>query len=305
MVMEPPPPLVSVGVPVYNGDLYIARALDSLLAQDFTDFEIVICDNASQDSTPEICAAYADRDPRIRFHRNPKNLGLVGNFNRTFELSRGKYFKWAAHDDWHAPESLRLAVNALEADPSAALCATGVSVVDEHGTEFDRWIPDVDLQTPEPHERLHLLLWTLGETHPMYGLLRASALRQTHLMRSYLGSDRTLLAEMSLLGPIVQIPEILHFYTISATARTNYRPSITYDPANRNRLPLRTWRLIYEHLRVVERSALKTRHKLFLAGSILGRFGIRDFRRLAAEAYHTGRILAARTSLADPTKTSS
>jgi glycosyltransferase involved in cell wall biosynthesis len=289
------PPLVSVGLPVYNGALYVARALDSLLAQDLEDFEIVICDNDSQDSTSQICAEYTERDPRIRYFRNPRNLGLAGNFNRTFELSQGKYFKWAAHDDWHAPESLRLTVEQLERNPSAVVCSTGVAIVDEHGAQFDEWIPTVDLQTPAPHERVHRLIWTLGETHPMYGLLSARALRGTHLLRSFLASDRTLLAELALLGPMVQTSEVLHFYTVSAKARANYRPSVTYDPANRDRLPLRTWRLIYEHLKIVERSDLKTRHKLLLAGDVLARFGGRDFRRLAAEAYQTGRILSVRT----------
>lgn len=287
-------PLVSVGVPVYNGELTIARALDSLLAQDLdAEVEIIICDNASNDSTPEICATYAERDGRIRLFRNPRNLGLAGNFNRTFELARGRYFKWATHDDWHAPESLRLTVKALDEHPTASLCATGVSLVDEHGTEFDRWIPSVDLLGPEPHERMRRLLRSMGETHPMYGLLRSSALRQTRLMQSFVGSDRTLLAELSLIGPIVQIPDVMHFYTVSTTRR-GYRPSVTYDPANRDRLPTRTWRLIYEHLGVVRRSALSLRHKALVSGSVLRRFGIRDARRLAAEAYHSARILARR-----------
>lgn len=288
------PPLVSIGLPVYNGELYVARALDSLLAQDLDDFEIVICDNASQDSTAEICMAYAKRDRRVRVYSNPHNIGLAGNFNRTFDLSHGKYFKWAAHDDWHARESLRLSAALLEAHPAAVACATGVCIVDEHGTESGQWIPSVDLFTPRPHERFHRLIWTTGETHLLYGLLRSSALRQTSLMQSYLASDRTLLAELSLLGPIVHTEEILHFYTVSATARHNYRPSITYDPRNRGKLPLRTWRLIYKHLGIVRRSDLKPREKMYIAGSVLGRFGVRDFRRLAAETYHTTRILAGR-----------
>ncbi len=287
-------PLVSVGVPVYNGEATIARALDSLLAQDVDDFEIIVCDNASQDTTPEICAEYAARDPRIRLHRNPSNLGLARNFNCSFELARGTYFKWATHDDWHAPESLRLTVAALEANPAASLCATGVSLVDEHGAEFDRWIPAADLATPAPHERMRWLVSSLGETHPMYGLLRSSALSQTRVMQSFVGSDRTLLAEMSLLGPIVPIPDVMHFYTVSEAARRNYRPSLTYDPANKDRLPLRTWRLIYEHLALVQRSNLTMRQKLLVTGSVLQRFGVRDARRLAAEAYHTARILGSR-----------
>jgi glycosyltransferase involved in cell wall biosynthesis len=293
-------PLVSVGVPVYNGELTIARALDSLLAQDLDDIEIIVSDNASDDGTPEICAEYATRDPRIRLFRNPRNLGLAGNFNRTFELARGTYFKWATHDDWHAPESLRLTAKALDENPAASLCATGVSLVDEYGVEFDRWVPPADLEEPAPHVRMGCLLRSLGETHPMYGLVRSSALRQTHLMQSYVGSDRTLLAELSVLGPFVQVADVMHFYTVSATARRDYRPSLTYDPANAARLPLRTWRLIYEHLGVVWRADVSAGQKMLLVGSVLRRFGIGDARRLAAEAYHTARILAWRARRRHP-----
>ncbi len=291
----PQAPLVTVGVPVYNGEHHLERALDSLLAQTFTDFEIIICDNASSDATPQIGTRYAERDPRIRYHSNEQNIGLAGNYNRAVQLARGRYFKWATFDDWHAPESLELTVNALEEHPDAALCATRVAIVDEHGVEFDEWTPLVDLLEARPHRRMHRLLWSMGETHPMYGLLRASVLRQTPLMRSYVGSDRTLLSAMSLLGPIVQLPDKLHYYTVSAAARVGYRPSLTYDPANIDRLPLRTWRLIYEHLRLVRRSGLPAHQQLYLVGSVLGRFGIRDARRLAAEAYYTGRVLMART----------
>jgi glycosyltransferase involved in cell wall biosynthesis len=287
-------PLVSVGLPVYNGGKYVARALDSLLAQDLTDFEIIICDNGSQDDTVEICSRYAARDSRIRLHQNPQNLGLVKNFNRTFELARGKYFKWVAHDDWHAPDSLGRSVGLLESHPDAVACATGVSIVDANGDEYDQWIPSVDLATPDNALRFHRMIWMLGWPHLLFGLLRSRALTQTSLMQSYLGSDRTLLAELSLLGPIVHTPEILHFYTLDNAGRPDYRPSLHYDPKNRQALPLRTWRLIYKHLAVVARSDLSYRRKLLLVGSVLGRFGVRDFRRLAAETYHSGRIITVR-----------
>lgn len=289
-------PLVSVGVPVYNGAPTIARALDSLLAQDLQDMEVIVCDNASGDATPEICAEYAARDPRITLYRNDRNIGLAGNFNRTFELARGQYFKWATHDDWHAPESLRLTAKALDENPAASLCATGVSLVDENGVEFDRWVPPTELEDPVPRVRTDHLIRTLGETHPMYGLLRSSALERTHRMRSFVGSDRTLLAELSLLGPFAQVPEVMHYYTVSATARHDYRPSLWYDPANTDRLPTRTWRLIYEHLAVVGQADLSAGQKALLAGSVLRRFGIGDARRLAAEAYHTARTLVWRAA---------
>ena len=92
-------PLVTVGLPVYNGERYLAEALEAALAQDLDDLEVVVCDNASEDSTREIALDYVARDRRVRYHRNERNLGLARNFNRVFELSRGKYFKWTAHDD--------------------------------------------------------------------------------------------------------------------------------------------------------------------------------------------------------------
>src|SRR5262245_17750978 len=92
-------PTVSVGVPVYNGERYLDKALSSILRQDFEDFELIISDNASTDGTAEICKAYADKDRRIRYHRNTSNIGAAPNYNQTFEMARGEYFKWCAHDD--------------------------------------------------------------------------------------------------------------------------------------------------------------------------------------------------------------
>jgi glycosyltransferase involved in cell wall biosynthesis len=92
-------PKVSIGVPVFNGENYLAQALESILAQDFADFEVIISDNCSTDKTPEICTSFAKRDSRVKYFRNDSNIGASPNYNRTFELSRGEYFKWCAHDD--------------------------------------------------------------------------------------------------------------------------------------------------------------------------------------------------------------
>ena len=296
-------PLVSVGVPVYNGERYLAQTLDAMLAQDLEDFELIISDNASTDATAEIARSYAAKDGRIRYHRNERNLGLARNFNRAFELSRGHYFKWTAHDDWHPPATLRACSNALEADPSAVLCATAVAIMDEDGHVFDQWQPTVDLCSPSPHVRFHRLIWSLGETHPLFAMMRADALRRTPLIRSYLGSDRVMLAQLALLGPILQLPDRLHYYRqprlrwgMPRLPDDGPRPSVILDPANRDRLPLRTWRLCYEHLRLVTRTRMAPQHKLWLVADVLARFGVRDSRRLAAEAYHSGRILVARAA---------
>src|SRR6266536_1939108 len=85
---------VSIGLPVFNGERFVAEAIDSILAQTFEDFELIISDNASTDGTEEICRCYAEKDERIRFVRNRENYGAAFNFNQTFHLSSGGYFKW-------------------------------------------------------------------------------------------------------------------------------------------------------------------------------------------------------------------
>jgi glycosyltransferase involved in cell wall biosynthesis len=295
-----PAPLVSVGLPVYNGEAHLAKALDALLDQDFEDFEVIICDNASQDATPEIARDYAARDQRIRYARNQRNLGLAGNFNRAFQLSAGKYFKWWAHDDWHPRELLRRTTEVLEQDPSAVLCATGVAVMDDDDQVFEEWRPSADLLTPAPHLRFHRLIWTLGETHPLFSVMRSDALARTPQYRPFVGGDRVLLAQLILMGGFAHLPDLMHSYRQArmrpGARKDPNRPSQAeiLDPANKGKLPSRTWRLCYEHLRLVAAAPLAPEHKAWLAGDVLARFGVKDARLLAAEAYHSGRILASR-----------
>src|SRR3989337_590294 len=115
-------PTVSIGLPVFNGEKYLRQALDSILAQTYQDFELIISDNASTDKTQQICREYVKKDSRIRYYRNKRNLGATRNHNRVFELSCGEYFKWASHDDLLAPEFLSRCVSVLDQDHSIVLC---------------------------------------------------------------------------------------------------------------------------------------------------------------------------------------
>src|SRR3982751_2757353 len=109
-------PKLSIGIPVFNGQAFLPELLDSLLAQTYRDFEILICDNASSDRTPQICGEYERRDSRIRYFRNSRNLGAIANFNQAFELSTAPLFKWAAHDDFYRPAYLDACISLLEAN---------------------------------------------------------------------------------------------------------------------------------------------------------------------------------------------
>ena len=92
-------PRVSIGLPVHNGEELLPEALDSILTQTFEDFEVVISDNASTDATPDLSRAYVQRYERIRYERSDVQIPISRNFDRAFRLSRGRYFKWQAHDD--------------------------------------------------------------------------------------------------------------------------------------------------------------------------------------------------------------
>jgi glycosyltransferase involved in cell wall biosynthesis len=112
---------VSIGMPVYNGEAYLAKALDSLLAQSFKDFELIISDNASTDRTQEICQEYAKKDSRICYFRQERNRGASWNFKFVLDQAQAEYFMWAACDDFWDPECLSKYVKVLNEDESVIM----------------------------------------------------------------------------------------------------------------------------------------------------------------------------------------
>lgn len=222
-------PRVSLGLPVFNGERFLAKTLDALLAQTYTDFELIISDNGSTDQTPQICEQYARRDGRIRYIRQSENRGAAWNFNHVFHLARGRYFKWAAHDDICRPSFLEHCVASLDADPGVVLCYARYGVIDEH----DRVYTDIEaalllggqrpnsavdnsarrtrLASSRPADRYEGVLLQSAWVFEIFGLIRTDALRRTGLHRPYYGSDKTLLAELSLMGRFHEVPELLFF----------------------------------------------------------------------------------------------
>lgn len=203
-------PTVSVGLPVCNGQKFIGKAIESILNQDFHDFELIISDNSSTDDTGDICQQYARMDDRIRYYRNETNMGAAPNHNRVFELACGRYFKWAAHDDENHPEFLRRCVEVLEKAPdSVVLAYPQVELIDQDGQVTDQYLVSIACESPRPHLRLAKVLRNINLGTPMYGVARSQALRRTRLHGSYIGSDYVLLAELALLGEIQEVPYAL------------------------------------------------------------------------------------------------
>jgi glycosyltransferase involved in cell wall biosynthesis len=225
-------PSVSIGMPVYNGESYIRQALNSLLAQDYPNFELIISDNASTDQTQEICQEYAANYPQIRYFRNAENLGSSKNFNRVFELAIGEYFMWAAHDDlWH-PSYISKCVAKLQEHPQAVMCCSEVAFIDEEGNINPDWNHYRNRETlgMEVSERVFTLVNKLTWIE-VYSLIRSSALKQTNKMSSSYGADVILELELFILGELVKIPEVLFSYRIPRkVAKTSYDLMVSLNP---------------------------------------------------------------------------
>jgi len=131
--MEDKKPKVSIGMPVWNSEEFIELALDSLLSQDFKDFELIISDNASTDKTEEICKEYAERDSRIKYYRNEINIGAEANFKKVLDIANAPYFMWAAYDDLWEPSFISEMVNVLDNNKSVILAFCIKDMIDKNG----------------------------------------------------------------------------------------------------------------------------------------------------------------------------
>jgi glycosyltransferase involved in cell wall biosynthesis len=205
-------PRVSIGLPVYNGERFIGGAVESLLAQTLTDFELVIVDNASTDRTGEICRAFAAGDPRVRYHRNERNVGLAPNWNLAFDLAcAAPLFKWAAHDDVHVPTFLERCVEALERDPGVVLAFSRTELIDRDGETIEAKRPSLPLDSVDPSIRFDALM--PSDRLYIFGVMRRDALLRygKPVLGSYVDHDGVLLLRLVLSGRFFEVPEVLFF----------------------------------------------------------------------------------------------
>jgi glycosyltransferase involved in cell wall biosynthesis len=245
-------PRLSIGLPVYNGERYLPEALDSLLGQSYEDFELIISDNASTDGTEGICRRYADADPRIRYLRQPHNIGACPNHNFTFSCARGELFKWASHDDLYGRDLLLRCVEALDEHPEAVLSHSREAIIDGDGSV--KQFVDYTLTTDSPRapERFKSMLFEVGGDD-FYGVMRSEVLRRTPLNASYHHSDRTLVTEIGLNGPFHHVPELLYFRRdhpgrAERATTTKRERCINMDPRRASRLWHPTARLLAEYV---------------------------------------------------------
>jgi glycosyltransferase involved in cell wall biosynthesis len=245
-------PRLTIGLPVYNGEKYVAESLEALLGQTFTDFELVISDNASTDSTGDICRRYEKQDSRVRYFRQSWNVGLAPNHNFVAEQARCDLFKWASNDDLYARELLERCIDALDKYPEVVLAHSWTAKVDDSGVMTKAFRYPLNTASPRAPERFRSLLFDNGGDDD-YGVIRTEVLRRTAMKESYHHADRTIIAELSLYGRFYQVPDWLYFRREHADRAERAHPSMrgrcaNMDPRRADRLRHPAVRLYGEYI---------------------------------------------------------
>ncbi|MGF1665538.1 MAG: glycosyltransferase family 2 protein, partial [Acidimicrobiia bacterium] len=200
---------VTIGVPVYNGENYLERALSSIQQQTHENLTVLISDNASTDGTEQIARSFATADSRFVYSRNEHNIGAVPNYNKVFHAAQTPLFKWAAHDDWIEPRFVEACVEGLDTDPGAILAFTGARQVDENDQETTPLLAYTEITSEDPVERFKEVVLRERLNLAIFGVIRSDVLARTHLQGTYHASSRVLVAELAVLGRFVRVPDVL------------------------------------------------------------------------------------------------
>jgi glycosyltransferase involved in cell wall biosynthesis len=264
-------PLVSIGLPVYNGEKLIRRAVDSILAQDYRNFELILSDDASNDNTPRICKEYADKDSRVVYYQSDCNRGSVWNHNRVFELARGKYFAWISQDDLRAPQFISKCVERLEANERAVLCHTYTAAFIGDPENLLAIITHDTMDGISSPVRRYITAMKSLPASAIEAVFRTDIIKaRLYLFEDYISSDIVLTRELALYGEFLQVPEIL-----SLRSARYVRPSPQEDYAvltggnKMSRFHLPALVLIHKHAQAIERSSLRPLLKCYLWGALL------------------------------------
>jgi glycosyltransferase involved in cell wall biosynthesis len=206
-------PLVSIGLPVYNGEEFLRQTLDSLLVQTYENLELIVSDNASTDGTEEICREYAARDQRVRYYRNAVNCGAAANANRVFVLSSGDYFMWASDEDYWAPAYVSSCMDVLANSDRIVLAGSWSTFVDAETEEIiltDKGFSTVGLSACERF-KLHKLTIHSGAyvAAIFHGIYKRSPLSSVMPVWNIVLADQLLLARLCFLGEFYVVPELL------------------------------------------------------------------------------------------------
>jgi glycosyltransferase involved in cell wall biosynthesis len=228
-------PPVSVGLPVYNGGSMLIQALESILAQTYSDFELIISDNASTDETPDVVREYAARDRRIRYFRQPRNIGSGNNWSFVARQALGTWLKWVSANDDYDRRLLEDSLEPMRDDSRVVLCYGRTRFMDMDGNLLEVYAGDFDLLSADPLERYRVVRERLHLGTPVQsGVVRLDAVRRCGYLGNYRDSDRVLTAGLALAGKFVLLPQVLFYRrwdrSVASALRTPLEVQQLYNP---------------------------------------------------------------------------
>ena len=296
---ESSPPRVTIGLPVFNGENFLTSALRSLAGQDYPNLHIVIGDNGSTDATPQICKEFAASNANVTYLRSPENRGAAWNYNRLLDHAEGDYFKWQAHDDMCAPTLVSQCVDALERDPAVVVAYPQTALIDTEDAVVGEMDDDMDLADATAHARLRRFLSIQTEYHPVFGVIRLDALRQTGLIGPYIGSDVVLLAELAMRGEFREVAGRLflrRFHDQTSWHANTGEDSLAtwFDPANAGRVAMPVSRMSTELVKSVWAADLPTTERVRCLRAVAGTWMLPRWRYIGGECKRAVRLTARR-----------
>ncbi|NOV97439.1 glycosyltransferase [Isoptericola halotolerans] len=260
-------PVVTVGVPVWNGERYLAEALTALRDQDLADVQVVVSDNGSTDDTLEIARSFAATDDRFTVLHSDTNRGVTWNFNRVLAAAQAPLFMWNAADDVVRPGHLAQCRAALDRHPEATIAFSRVVLIGADGERLgERDDVDLDFLGVGPPERLHRFFVRQAYQVIGYGgVIRTEVLRSMGGHPDFYGGDMALAVRMALRAPWVQVPEQLYW------ARNHEEQTNKLQAAD----PVRQTRAYRSHRREIAFPQWYLNHRL-LTEAATAPLGVRD-----------------------------
>lgn len=275
-------PKISVGLPVYNGGEELVKSIESILNQNFEDFELIISDNASTDQTREIVERYLRWDKRVRYSRLESNQGITTNLRNTLGLSLSEFFIWTQHDNQWEADLLSECLPPLLKDSSILLTFPS-ALITKNGQVVQTYHDPLNAMQNSAEERYLHVLSHLRLCNAFLGLFRKQPLLKTTALTSYdlyRGTDNLLLAEIALMGKIKRIDKPLLIRGMDKAGEDADNPAVIkrIDPTKiKDGLTLPIVRMAIEHLTIIARSDLPNPSKRTLfdkaQSSIKKRFG--------------------------------
>jgi len=292
-------PRITVGLPIYNGQKYLEKSIQSILSQTLKDFELIIIDNNSSDDTDKICREYSKRDARIRYYQNDSNIGASANHNKTLDMARGEYFVWASYDDIRHPDYLMRCSAELDKTNEVSVCHCLTRYIDADGNETSRQETQLELGVQSPSIRFKEMSRMDHKVEMILGLMRTDMMKKTKGLGPFSDSDRVLMAEMALYGPFVVLPEYLfyrreHAENSSKVYKSRQSRMAWFDPKLKGKISFPHFRQFREYMASISRVPLSSEDRI-KCNVVMMTWLFHNKDRLQRDLIHSFRTLVIKT----------